>query len=283
MLCGLIVCASLCAEPGPNIEDVTQVSIPPNAVERVVRFRPLGRVKTAREYFIEDERIGRREFYDNRNVAVEMLYRDGKLHGLSRQFYLSAKLYAERPYRNGVMHGEFKFWDEEGTLMGASRIENGTGLLREFKQPNTSSIDAETPYRDSRKHGKVKTWGNFADCEGLGFQASNYIEGRLEGPSVVRHGDGLLLSWSWFSNGDLHGQVTHLTRDGQVGPGYPVYFVRGRRVTELEMKDAAERDPELAKTLTFRPETNEPVPESPSQAFNKKKAAAKAKSVEARN
>jgi antitoxin component YwqK of YwqJK toxin-antitoxin module len=284
MFLTIACCIALFRDPMDAGEyDLRTIAIPKHAVERPRRIRPMGRVNAAVEYFVDYVRVARREIYDNGKVAEENLYRGGKLHGISRQYYWSGKLYAERPYRDGVMDGEFRFWDEQGTLMGSSLIQRGTGLLREFAQDHTSSTDAETPYRNGQMNGHAKKWGHFLHCRGIGFESSNYVDGKPDALGCVRHDDGLLLRWWYYRNGKLHGPITQIERDGRVAERYPKYYLQGKEVSESELGDAADKDPELAKTLKYRPAMHEKIPESPSQAFARKQAAEKAKSAEKPN
>jgi hypothetical protein len=79
-------CVALFGDPtDPGEDDLRTISIPKDAVERRRTIRPMGRVNAAAEYFVGDERVARREFYDNGKVAQENFYRGGKLHGISRQ------------------------------------------------------------------------------------------------------------------------------------------------------------------------------------------------------
>jgi antitoxin component YwqK of YwqJK toxin-antitoxin module len=280
MLATMIIYAAL-ADPaeGDQAKDLRTIAIPGDAREFLRGDTQSGRRTGQHEYSVGTERVGVREFYDNGKLAEERLYRHDKLHGVLRQYHLNGKLFAERPYRDGVMDGEFRFWDEDGELMGSSKIEKGTGFLREYDNPYLNVHETETPYRNNQIHGRQILWGRFLDCEGIGFQISNYVDGQLQGIVVVRHEDGLLLSWSYFKDDHLHGTVTYLNRDGKVVTGYPRYYLRRKKVTAAEFEGAASGDPELAATLKFEPPKYDKVPESPSQAYAKKKAAEKARSA----
>lgn len=275
MLAKLLAFALLAADPlATDADDISAVKIPDGAVETRPSFRREGRRTQKREYRVGDELVAVRKYYDNGRLAEEVHYRHGKRHGIWKQFHLNGRLFAERPYRNGVMDGEFRFWDEHGELMGKSKIDRGNGLLREFGNDDIAAQEAETPYRNNKIHGRKVEWAHYLDCQGIGFSVLDYVDGRAEGINVTRHNDGLILGWAFFKDGKLHGPSIHLTRDGRLAEGLePRYFINGDEVTEADFKAAAEQDPELAKCLVYRPPQYAKVPESPSQAFDRKRKA----------
>jgi len=241
-------------------DDLRNLKIPADAIERRETFRPSGSMHTKMSYSVDDELVGQRQFYADGQLGDERLYKNKKLHGIWRQWHNNGKLFAERPYRDGQMDGTFRFWDEDGKLLGESEMKAGTGVLREFPHEAGFCDDRETPYVNGKVHGIQKHWGRFEGATGVGCSVSPYKNGKLDGWGVTRDEDGTLLGFAHTKDGQLHGALRKLNRDGTAFPGYPKYFINDEEVSETRFLDAAKTDKVLAMTLTYLPPRIEKIP-----------------------
>jgi len=54
----------------------------------------------------------------------------GNFHGAYRVWHRNGQLAEELRYRHGLMHGVSREWDETGRLLGSFTMGNGSGLQR---------------------------------------------------------------------------------------------------------------------------------------------------------
>jgi antitoxin component YwqK of YwqJK toxin-antitoxin module len=209
LLC--LVCAA--AGQGQAEDEPLPMRIPAAAVEREVAFKPVGGQVQAYEYWLDDEKVGRRVYWENGNLSEEQLLKRGQLHGVWRQYHQNGKLFALRPYRDGLPDGTFVFRDKSGQLFGRSTLTRGTGVLRQYKFLRLGCEDALIPYVDGQIHGPQITWGDFTRTDSRDKQVTHYERGMMEGWSAVYREDGSLLSSAYFHDNHLHGVVRHF--DGQ--------------------------------------------------------------------
>ena len=246
----------------PNVspaDDLGQLSIPDGAEQRYGKERPLGDVvERCHQYLVDGEVVGERLFYKNGQLADEKLFRNKKLHGYWRQFHLNGQPFAERPYRDGLPDGIFRFWDENGKLLGESTLTKGTGLLSEFEKRELACGRYDTPYIDGRIHGKRKRWGNFDGTTKRGCNVTTFNRGVMEGWTYLLDDDGTLLAYSYIREGQLHGVSRKVTQNGENVGGYPKYWIAGKEVSEGQLRDAAKSDKILALTLTSKPDVEVP-------------------------
>jgi len=241
-------------------DDLRELIIPADAIERRETFRPSGSMHTKMSYSIGDELVGQRQFYADGQLGDERLYKDKKLHGIWRQWHSNGKLFAERPYREGQMDGLFRFWDEDGKLLGESEMKSGTGVLREYDHEAGFCDDRETPFVNGKMHGIRKYWGKFGGCNGIGCSLSAYKDGKLDGWEITRDEDGTLVGYSYAKEGRIHGVFRRQNRDGTAIDGYLKYFINDEEVSETRFLDAAKTDKILAVTLTYSPPRIEKIP-----------------------
>ena len=95
-------------------------------------------------YSIKTKMLVRRELFTNI---------DGRRarHGVQREWYEDGRPKSEEPYRSGLMHGLFKYWDEQGRLIGCYRMVDGTGV-RKIYFPN-GRLREEYHYRSGEFDG----------------------------------------------------------------------------------------------------------------------------------
>lgn len=279
----LIIAAFIKVDASPRASpksDLYEIRIPAAAIERTVdKFRRTRTLATQKIYLIEGKVVAERFFFDDGNLAEEKLYRDypDKLHGIWRQYHMNGKLAAERPYREGTMDGTFRFWDDNGDLLGESTIKEGTGMLRQFTNRALAVGDSETSFVNGKKNGPATEWGRFPLCQGMGVHFSKYVDGKLQGWSILRDEDGLLLSSAFIKRDQLHGVVREIDREGRPRVGYPKYYLDGEEVTEFKYREAASRDKQLQELLDYQPPNYAKVPEAPSSIAAKRIGAEKTK------
>ncbi len=166
---GIMVAAILAAHSTLLAEDALA-----QTQEVKVVFRPSGKLVEEREYLRDKQKVGSRLFYANGVVAEEELYKGGKLNGPQRQFYESGKLLAERPYTDGRLDGVVRYYKENGELLGESKIQNGTGVLRQFALQSLGLTDQEIPYKDGVIDGTSAANGDDSTAlRGLGAWSTN--------------------------------------------------------------------------------------------------------------
>ncbi|MFN0052042.1 MAG: toxin-antitoxin system YwqK family antitoxin [Planctomycetales bacterium] len=213
----------------------------------------MGKILEERSYYVGDVLVAERRYYESGQMADEKLFADGKLHGYWREFYPNGRLFGERPYRNGVMDGVFRFFDEEGNLREESKIERGSGLLKEFGSPQVKHARSETQSVDGRKHGRRLDWGRFDQCAGIGVHVGWYENDQPSGWNYTYDEDGTPLQWGRWVDGKCHGVWPEVDRNGKDIPGTPLYLLKGKEVPKEVFMAAAERDAALAETVSHRP------------------------------
>ena len=219
------------------------------ATEREVAFLPLGPVHKRHVFIRNGQQIGDRTYYANGKVAQERCLDVEVPHGLQRQFYESGKLFAELPYENGRLNGTVRYYKETGELLGESKLTDGTGVLRQYRMKSLVLSDMEIPYKNGVKDGIVRQWGHFRDKETLSCEVNTYKDGQMEGWSVVYNPDGSQLESAYMHQNKLYGIHRRYVAGGQNEAGYPKYFIASEPVTEKQYREAAAKDPILAKSL----------------------------------
>lgn len=227
--------------------------IPRDAVEKRRPMRRTGGMVEQSTYTLDGKVVGIRRYYTGDRLAEERPMRDGKLHGVWRQYYENGRLFAERPFRDGVMDGTFRFWDREGNLLGESVMTNGTGTLREYENLQVSSHNRERPYVDGKIHGTAVHWGPFEGSRGIGIDLVPYVQGKCHGWEYVEDEDGTILGWAYWKDGKLHGASRRRDHEGKDLMGYPHYYMNGTEVSEVQIRDAASKDPKLHALLDHVP------------------------------
>lgn len=68
-----------------------------------------------------------------RIIAVENEYKNGKLHGTSRQFDRKGKIIQLSTYKNGLLHGPMKFYNEKGKITKEFNFKYGQKVSNQLQ------------------------------------------------------------------------------------------------------------------------------------------------------
>lgn len=80
----------------------------------------------------------------------------GHLHGSYRVWHRNRQLAEELRYRHGLMHGVSREWDENGRLLGSFAMVNGSGLQRYWH--GNGQIKMEITSLNGKFHGRCRDW-----------------------------------------------------------------------------------------------------------------------------
>ena len=80
----------------------------------------------------------------------------GNLHGAYRVRHRNGRLAEELRYRDGLMHGVSRDWDENGRLLGSFTMVNGSGL-QQYRH-NNGRLKMEISSRNGKFHGRCRDW-----------------------------------------------------------------------------------------------------------------------------
>lgn len=242
------------SEDDLRVDDLRALKIPEEAREQWIRTVRLGlRVRRA-YYWVGDDKVGERMWYENGVMAEERLFRKEVLHGFWREFYPSEKLFCEIPYRDGKLDGVVRYWDKDGQVLSESSMKNGTGNWRRYRLivDKVSLID-ETDYVDGTKHGIEKSWvGLSREKSQPGYSLTRFVNGLGDGWTIYRDYDGRFMGSYYQSKREdaaMHGIERMLTRTGTNKPGHPKYWLDGEEATEAAYLKAAETDAVLKISL----------------------------------
>src|SRR5689334_5668469 len=86
-----------------------KTSIPSEAVEVIEERYPHGGKKSA-SYFLDDEKVGHREWDEDGQLEYEYAERGGVKHGREYRFYANGQPLDEDNYRDGKLHGVGRQW-----------------------------------------------------------------------------------------------------------------------------------------------------------------------------
>jgi hypothetical protein len=201
------------------LSDNYQTTIPPSASERVVEAYPSGRKHRA-EYWLGDERVGVRSFFESGEPELEYALRDGKKHGMEYTWRAPGQLVSAEPYEDGLPHGTARQWSPGGRLVGTYAMVHGTGIDLWWAESSGG-----TYYLAEVFHLKDGLLDGF-EWRLLPDQLGIYLE---------RHWQG----------GQEHGIERQWTPDGQLAQGFPRFWLHGLEVNEEAYHQARAREPAL--------------------------------------
>jgi len=182
-------------------------SIPAGARARVVGRHPSGSPERV-EFVVGRSIVGCRLFDSDGELELDYGIRRGRRHGREYRLDLPGKLLSATAYRNGLEHGVARQWSDDGRLIGTYRMKNGTGVDLWWQdgstQPGRPYLAEVLFMLKGQRHG-FEWWLNED-------QESVYQE---------RH----------WSRDAAHGIEREWNDKGTLEPGFPKFYVRGRRVT----------------------------------------------------
>jgi hypothetical protein len=104
-----------------------KTSIPTKATE-IVKGRHSDGSKKVSWYYLNGEKVGVRNWYEDGQLEFEIAMRNGVKHAWEYRFHENANLLEREGYHEGQLHGIGRQWAEDGRLLVTWRMVNGTGL-----------------------------------------------------------------------------------------------------------------------------------------------------------
>jgi len=206
--------------------------IPVEAHEVIRETWDNGTKKTA-DYFVDGQLVAYRYWNETGQLEVETGIRDDQRHGLFRTWYENGQLEAVTWYENGKEHGTSEQYDKNGNLIGTYTMVHGTGIDLWFEE--SGFLAEERHLLDGERHGYERWWDR---------------------------NNRTIWKESHFWHGVKQGIFREWNRAGQLGHGYPQYFVAGQRVSKRQYERACRHDPTLPP---FRAEENSPTRQLPEE------------------
>jgi antitoxin component YwqK of YwqJK toxin-antitoxin module len=209
-------------------------SIPATAVEVVEDYHQNGAKRSA-SYFVDGEKVGYREWFEDGQLSFEYAMRGGVQHGPEYRFYPNGQLEEKETYRDGRFHGTGMQWSEDGRLLVTWKLVNGAGLDL-WCDCSTGTLAEEHYWPEEEELGYKREWN---PDEKTIWQEYFYVLGK-----------------------GYHGVWREWNEKGRLRRGFPLYFVNDKTVTKREYLKACARDPSLPP---FRVEDNDPHRELPAE------------------
>jgi hypothetical protein len=203
-----------------------QTSIPAGAVERVEELHPGGAKKSA-SFWLDEVKVGYREWDEDGRLEFECTHRNGVKHGHEYCFHANGQLLEKETYRKGYPHGTGKQWSEDGRLLVTWKLVNGTGL---------------------------DLWCDL-QTEGLAEEHYWPREGEL-GYKRLWNGDEQTVRQEYFYllGKGYHGVWREWNAQGRMRRGFPQFYVNGRKVLKLQYLKVCASDLTLPP---YRPEDDD--------------------------
>ena len=206
-------------------------SIPARARARVVSRYPSGTPQRV-EYFVGRSIVGHRHYDADGELECDWGVRRGKRHGRAYRLDIPGKLLSATAYRNGLEHGVARQWSDEGRLIGWYRMRNGTGIdlwwNETWTKPRRPYLAEVHFMRRGRRHG-FEWWLN--EDQRSVYQERHWVDDEAHG---------------------IEREWNHRTR---LRPGFPKFYVSGKRVSRKAYERERNRDPSLPP---YRIEDNQP-------------------------
>ncbi len=178
-----------------------------------------------REYWLNGQLRGIRQFEEDGTLMIERPYLNGKLHGTCYRWHENGQIDYVESFLHGEKHGNTYQYSEEGALMGVSNFVQGTGYAtwwHKFIEVDKPGYFLSEIYflKNGLQHGFE--WNINEDQETL------YIE---------QH----------FWEGHFHGIQRRWDHSGQLLAGYPQFWIMGEKVDQQTYMEATITDSRLPK------------------------------------
>lgn len=102
------------------------------------------------------KRRTQRLYYRNGQIRMENRVVGRELHGLCRTWHYNGQLAEELSYRHGKLHGTSWQWDEYGHPLGSFTMNQGTGTQRYWH--NNGQLKLEINSIDGKFFGRTRSW-----------------------------------------------------------------------------------------------------------------------------
>lgn len=151
--------------------------------EREVDFEKLKYDEKTGLVYLEGEKEAftgiAKQYYEDKSLKIEFLYKNGKMEGRGKEYYPSGKFKSDAFFVDGLLQGKSTGYYENGNL------------------------EYEENYKDGKLDGLIKEYYE----NGQVFIQENYKDGELDGESFNFNEDGSLRSKAVYKNGELVGDI----------------------------------------------------------------------------
>jgi hypothetical protein len=176
-----------------------------------------------------------RRYHDNGKIRCIRPLVDGVPHGIHQEWYPNGVLKEETPFNHGIIDGTVKYWDDKGKLLGASEINNGTGVLHYWI--SEQEMRGEGSYVDGKltgrwvsylggELGRIQYW-----LENKKVSRKRYDEACKHNPKFPRYGDDRELGPTWLQKAKKSGQIKP-AKPREVTDDLPLRLLQGEGVRE---------------------------------------------------
>ncbi len=144
-----------------------------------VLFDQVGK-KIAEGAYINEQRVGKWEFFSDKRKISEEVYANGLKHGISRTFYPTGEVLEEIEWKNGQQEGSYRVFFKNGNPYMQCKLSMGkrNGLCLSYFQ--NGRVEMEARYLDNLRHDE---W-NFYNENGNLQYTLKYDQGNLLNPEV---------------------------------------------------------------------------------------------------
>lgn len=155
-------------------------------------------------------------------INSETLYKNGKIHGISKRYYKSGNIWSETPYVYGKPSGISKEYYETGELKKEKPFKYGETDYISRSYHKNGNISAEVPYSNGGINGHIKWYYETGELErdtsyknGLkdGFDKQYYKTGELQFVTPYKQGKQEGVQKWYYKTGELRSEI--LMKDGE--------------------------------------------------------------------
>jgi antitoxin component YwqK of YwqJK toxin-antitoxin module len=111
-----------------------------------------GSLKSIIQY-TNNKKNGLAIYYDIQgNVIEELIYENDTLNGIYREYYSNNMIKREGYYKKGNFDSTWRYYSENGFLIGIGHFDNGRGVLKTY-YPYSDKIHSITNFENNKKNG----------------------------------------------------------------------------------------------------------------------------------
>lgn len=131
-------------------------------------------------YDKNDEPTGLWILFEDGHKENEIMYKNGKWHGIYKSFYDTGELNVIASYKQGKLHGQYITYAKRGWVFSYREYKNGEShgkymlYLPDKKEPNVIQLVTKGHYKNGKKTGK---WMDYSVDGGVFEYAVIYKEG----------------------------------------------------------------------------------------------------------
>jgi hypothetical protein len=198
--------------------------IPAGATERLLRkAKRRGIITELRmmECVLNGKVVGRRGYTPEGKLVIETPLENGRAHGSAIQWNEDGKLELVEPYSEGKVHGTARQYSRGGRVVGTYKLVHGTGLdVWRVEFGGRVYVSEIHSLRDGLPDGP-ELWFNF------GARVPTLWHERF------------------WRRGELHGIERMWNSRGNLGRGFPKFWILGQKVSRRRYAQLAKTDKSL--------------------------------------